>query len=143
MVLYIVTGAPRSSEPLPAASAVQVSSISSFRQQHPGLRSASLLRNHQPPLKCEAARAEMRETKFPPFSCTGGVRKLVTLSTPTANQDLREVADDDGDEDDDDDDDCFLCVRHCRSCWRCVHSCGLEVAARQRRVHQSWTQLAS
>ena len=27
MVLYIVTGAPRSSEPLPAASAVQVSSI--------------------------------------------------------------------------------------------------------------------
>ena len=42
--------------------------------------------------------------------------------------------DDDGDDDDDDDDDCFLCVRHCRSCWRCVHSCASASDWRSRHV---------
>ena len=63
MVLYIVTGAPRSSEPLPAASAVQVSSIVHVlafvsNTQDSGLLACFVITNQ--PLKCEAARTEMR-----------------------------------------------------------------------------------
>ena len=65
-VLYIVTGAPRSSEPLPVASAVQVSSIVHVpafvsNTQDSCLQACFVITN---PLKCEAARTETREKLF-------------------------------------------------------------------------------